>query len=434
MNTDVLILGGGIVGSATALELQRRGRSVVLVDLREPGAETSFGNAGIVQSEAYMPYPFPRKFSAILKYSLNRSVDVHYHFDALIKLLVPFARYWRESSPERLLEIAIARAPLIARSVQDHLRLAAEVGADDLYHATGFLHAYRKDVTLRAGWQDYEQLRRNFGVPFRVLDASALHRLEPSIGQGFIAAMHLTSALTVRDPGDLVQRYADRIVSNNGIVAIGDARHLREVGARYSLMTSVGEVTATDVVVSLGPWSLPLAKQFGCSQPLFPKRGYHLHFSPENGATLGRPLADADGGYVLAPMKRGIRLITGAEFARIDAPATPVQIRRAEPLARKAFPHLGAAIDGEPWLGARPCLPDMLPVIGEGKRRGVWYAFGHAHQGFTMGPTTGLLLAQMMTGEAPFTDPAPYRPDRFFGGRPTVRLTPTFQTALTLGQ
>ena len=119
------------------------------------------------------------------------------------------------------------------------------------------------------------------------------------------------------------------------------------------------------------------------------------------------PVLDLDLGYLLAPMNRGIRLTTGVEFARRDAPPTPIQVERALPWARALFP-LGDAVDAKPWMGARPCLPDMLPVIGKAPRHaGLWFDFGHQHHGLTLGPATGRLLAEMMTGETPFADPRP---------------------------
>ena len=115
----------------------------------------------------------------------------------------------------------------------------------------------------------------------------------------------------------------------------------------------------------------------------------------------------------LAPMNRGIRLTTGVEFARRDAPPTPVQLQRALPRARALFP-LTEAVDAKPWMGARPCLPDMLPVIGRAPRHaGLWFDFGHQHHGLTLGPATGRLLAEMMTGETPFADPQPFAVERF---------------------
>jgi len=102
-----------------------------------------------------------------------------------------------------------------------------------------------------------------------------------------------------------------------------------------------------------------------------------------------------------------------AEFALRDAIRTPVQLGRAEPIARDLFP-LAERLDTEPWMGARPCTPDMLPVIGRAPRHAnLFFAFGHAHHGLTLGAVTGRLLAEMMTGERPFVDPAPYAAERF---------------------
>jgi D-amino-acid dehydrogenase len=151
----------------------------------------------------------------------------------------------------------------------------------------------------------------------------------------------------------------------------------------------------------------------GYRLPLGVKRGYHVQFTPRGNATLNRPVLDAEHGYALTPMRQGIRLTTGAEFARRDAPPTPVQLNRVEPLAREIFP-LGKRVEAAPWLGSRPCLPDMLPIVAAAPRHpGLWFNFAHHHLGFTLGPATGRLLAEMMTGETPFTDPIAYAADRF---------------------
>ena len=138
-----------------------------------------------------------------------------------------------------------------------------------------------------------------------------------------------------------------------------------------------------------------------------------MHYGAEGNATLNHPVLDAEFGYVLTPMTRGVRLTTGAEFARRDDPPSPAHLDRLEPLARQFFPLAGRR-DAQPWLGRRPCLPDMLPVIGAAPRhKGLWFDFGHQHLGLTLGPVSGRLLAQLMTGEAPLIDPAPYRAERF---------------------
>jgi D-amino-acid dehydrogenase len=166
-------------------------------------------------------------------------------------------------------------------------------------------------------------------------------------------------------------------------------------------------------VVALGPWSMDLLEPLGYRLPLATKRGYHMHYKAKGNAGLTLPILDEEGGFVITPMERGIRLTTGAEFARRDAPKTPVQLAKTEKLARGLFP-LAERVDPEPWMGARPIFPDSRPVIGAaGRHKGLWLAFGHQHLGFTMGPATGRLLAEMITGEKPYVDPAPFSPARF---------------------
>ena len=138
-----------------------------------------------------------------------------------------------------------------------------------------------------------------------------------------------------------------------------------------------------------------------------------MHYRAAPGATLNNWLFDAEKGYLLAPMQRGIRLATGAEFAAHAAPPTPVQLDGAERVARELFP-LAERVDPEPWMGARPCTPDMKPIIGPAPRhKGLWFALGHAHHGLTLGPVTGRLLAERMTGETPFLNLAPFAAERF---------------------
>ncbi len=165
--------------------------------------------------------------------------------------------------------------------------------------------------------------------------------------------------------------------------------------------------------MALGPWGPDLLKRFDIDLPLGIKRGYHRHFTPQGNKTLTRAVVDTENGYCLAPMEQGIRITTGAEFADRDAAPTPVQFDRLLPKARELFP-LGPQVDEPTWLGRRPCFADSRPVIDRapGQDR-LWLAFGHAHWGLTLGPATGRLLGEMMTGATPFCDPAPYSASRF---------------------
>lgn len=413
MRSDVIVLGAGMVGISAALHLQQRGRSVALLDRRGPAEETSYGNTGVIQREGIVPYMFPRELMTILRYGLNTSVDATYHITALPRIAPWLFRYWRASTPEGKAASARAMMPLIERCITEHEALMHAAGVTAMMRPTGYVKAFRSEEKLVTEIAESEAERAEYGVNFRPLDKAALAVLEPHVRDRFVGAVHMPDPVTIADPGGLGKAYAELFVRQGGRLAEGEARSLEHTSVGWRVASRDGWEEARDVVIALGPWSDNVFRPLGYRIPLGWKRGYHMHYRAEGNATLGRPVIDTQNGYVITPMAKGIRLTTGAEFAWRDAPATPVQLARAEPLARDIFP-LGERIDPEPWLGRRPCLPDMLPVIGPAPRhKGLWFSFGHHHLGFTLGPVSGRLLADMMTGEAPFTDPAPYRADRF---------------------
>jgi D-amino-acid dehydrogenase len=410
---DVLVLGAGMVGVGAALHLQKRGRDVILVDRHElAGEETSFGNGGLIESASVFPYMFPRDFRQILRYALNRTPQVRYSVGDLPAFLPWLMRYYLASSPERALHSAMAELPLIRRSLIEHEALIAEAEVPELLRRTGWIKLYRSDAMLENALRDFERAKQ-YGVAGDVLDAGAIAAREPHLTGAFAGAIHFTEPGFVPDPGGLAKAYAALLQRKGGRFFVGDARTLEQDSGAWRIRGASGTAVAREVVVALGPWSDLVFAPLGYSIPLSVKRGYHVHIEPRGNAVLNHPVLDSDLGYLLAPMNRGIRLTTGVEFARRDAPPTPVQIERALPRARALFP-LGATIDAKPWKGARPCLPDMLPVIGKAPRHaGLWFDFGHQHHGLTLGPATGRLLAEMMTGETPFADPKPFAVERF---------------------
>ncbi|MGK7864474.1 NAD(P)/FAD-dependent oxidoreductase [Falsiroseomonas sp. E2-1-a4] len=413
MAGSVLVLGAGMVGVSVALHLQRRGRDVVLVDRQEPGEGASFGNGGLIQREAVFPHPFPRKLSEILRIARNRSVDAVYHPAALPGLAAPLLRYWWNSAPDRYAQAAAAHAALIATCLDEHLALARDTAAMALLRPIGWMRLYATPESMAAALAEADRARRDYGVNFATLDSAALAAAEPHLLAAREGAIHWTDPLSVSDPQALTLAYAGLFTAAGGTFARGDAATLERHGAGWRVATPQGPVEAAEVVIALGAGAGALTQRFGYTPPLFGKRGYHMHYRLRGNAVLNRPVLDTQSGFLLAPMRAGVRLTTGAEFAKADAPETPVQLARAEPLAQGLLP-LGERVDDKPWMGVRPCTPDMLPVIGPlPGQPGAWCAFGHAHQGLTLGPTTGRLLAEMMTGEAPFLPPEPYRPERF---------------------
>ncbi len=412
--TDVVVLGAGIVGVSAALHLQAKGRAVTLVDRAGAVAtETSFGNTGIVQSEAIFPYMFPRAPLEVATAALNLDPRVQIRYSALPAITPWVWRYFLASSPSQRLATAMAMRGLVARCVAEHRAIAGPAAAGALLREGGWIKAWRTPRGEDHAMQEVEE-EKPFGLPTVKLSRDETLALEPHLGDVVQGAIHYPDPLTTPDPRALTERYAALFAERGGRFVAGDALTLAQSGAVWTVTTAEGPLQAEAAVVALGPWTSDLAKAFGYKFPLGFKRGYHMHYGASAGAHLNRPVLDAERGYVLTPMSRGIRLTTGAEFARRDDPPSSAHLDRLEPFGREFMPRLGPRLDPAPWLGRRPALPDMAPVIGPAPRHsGLWFDFGHQHLGLTLGPVSGRLLAELMAGETPFVDARPFRADRF---------------------
>lgn len=409
---DVIVLGAGMPGSASAAQLALRGLRVALVDRKAPGDETSFGNAGYIDTAAFLPTTMPRDLPTLLSRLRGDTPHVHVQFTMLPFLLGWFRQYWKESTPERILAAAERLAPLAAHAVEEHLRLAAEAGVPHLIRANGLLRVYRTRAGFDGAAADRDLLRR-YGIEVRELDAGGIADLEPCLLPVLANATYLPNTHRTIDPGSLTKAYAGLVARGGGAMIRADAATLARQAAGWTIDTPEGPIAAPHVVVALGPWAKDLLGRFGISVPIAIKRGYHMHYSLTGNATIGRPVNDVEGGFGLNPMVMGLRLTTGAEFAHRDAPPTSVQLDASETLARTLAP-LDRRIDGHAWRGARPNTPDSAPIIGPAPGQpGMWLAVGHGHWGMGLGAVTGRLIADLVTGAAPVCDPVPLGIGRF---------------------
>jgi D-amino-acid dehydrogenase len=410
--TDAIVLGAGIVGTSIALHLVKRGLSVALIDRRGPGEETSYGNAGVLEGSTVFPHAFPSRPAALMRIALKRAPEANYHLAHLPRVAPWLLAFAAASRPQRLVETARVMRPLFAAAVAEHEALLAEAGALRYLRRDGWLKLYRSDAAF-ASLERELALAAEFGIPYRALDGAGARALEPDLAPVFGHAVHWPQVESLSNPLAVTKAYAARCAALGGVLLTGDARSLHRADGRWRVDTAEGPLDAGEVVMALGPFAPDLLAPLGIELPLGIKRGYHLHFRAAGNAALTRPIVDTEIGYCLAPMEQGIRLTTGAEFAARDAAPTPVQFDRLLPAARRLFP-LGEPVEAKPWLGSRPCFADSRPVIGRAPGHGgLWLAYGHAHWGLTLGPATGRLVAEMMTGATPFCDPAPFGAQRF---------------------
>lgn len=399
---EVLVLGAGMVGVTTALALQARGHDVTIVDRNSPGRETSYGNAGLIQTEAVEPYAMPLAPGALLQIALGRGYDVKWNIPGLLDQAWAVLSYAQNSLPAAHKRASQVWGKLIRQSTDRHGPLIEAAGADNIIRRDGYIELHRTPAKLEKGRKAVDRFREEFGVAGRLMDGAELRAVEPSIKADILGATHWSDSWNTSDPGGLVASYAALFEKRGGRIINGDAGDLHRKGAAWIADEAEGE----HAVVALGPWSPMMLARFGLKVPMVFKRGYHRHFHMET--PPHHPIADFGNSVVLSPMRRGLRIATAAELTR-NPRLTPPQLKHGEEAARELF-NLGAPVEAEPWTGRRPCMPDMLPVVGRvPDQPNLWAHFGHGHQGFTLGPVTAEVLAEEMDGGAGWDELQPSR-------------------------
>jgi D-amino-acid dehydrogenase len=264
--TDVIVLGAGIVGTSAALHLAKRGLAVALVDRKEPGQETSYGNAGIIEGNTYFPYPLP-SLRALMRIGLRRAPEASYHLSHLPKLFPWLRAYAAASTPGAMLAFAEAMRPLFSRAVAEHEALIVEAGISDVLRKTGWLKLYRNSAVYEAARRDLDVIQQA-GISFEPLDQSGALTLEPDLAPLFERAVFWPTAASISNPLRLTRAYAALFAKLGGRIYTGDARALQRTADGWQVATGDGSVSAPAAVVSLGPWSTDILDPLGIRLPL----------------------------------------------------------------------------------------------------------------------------------------------------------------------
>jgi D-amino-acid dehydrogenase len=411
-DADVVVLGAGIVGTSIAYAVRQRGFSVVLVDRREPGRETSYGNAGVLSSGSIFPLNKPSLWNALPKYLSNRHAALRWDPVWSIRNASWLARFLANTLPSHTRPRALALRGLIRASLKLHREWIVRADAARRLRETGWLKAWRGDAGVAAKAE--QALLADYGVKSEILDRQDISSLEPNIVPVYSAGLLHTETASVDSPGAVVEAYARMFAGSGGTIRQEEISAILRDGDRWRVLSSDREIRARHVVVAMGPWSADLLRPLGYRVPLAFERGYHQEFRPNGARPLSRPIHDADGNFLVTPMENGIRVTSGVELTARDAPSSHAQLDMVVPLARGVV-EFGEPV-AKPWRGARPTLPDSLPIIGPAPRHpGLWLAFGHQHIGFTTGPGTGAAVAAMISGAEPPFDTAPFSPRRYLG-------------------
>jgi D-amino-acid dehydrogenase len=380
---DVIVVGGGAVGACCALELARRGAQVTLLE-RGPqlASGCSAGNAGLICPSHSNPISSPVSLRNGLRWMWRRDSPFYLRpRPAALPWLVRFAR----AAPRWEAGAAAIRA-LSVPGLELHAQLGEELGTS--FERLGTLNVYATPEGLEGGAREGERS----GLHFSVLDAAQTRELEPSLAGPVVGAVHYPDEGRV-DP--------ERFVEAVGRAA-GDAGVEIRTGTE---VRSLDELRADTVVVAAGAWSRTFV-----DLPLEGGKGYHIDFEP-SGDDPKIPAWVQETWTIATPLPGRLRLSGTIELAGLDLSISRPRVEAIRRGGERWFHGLAGRPVLETWAGLRPCLPDGLPAIG--RLGGVVVATGHAMKGVSLAPITGRLVAQLVAGEQPDQDLAPFDPARF---------------------
>ncbi|MDI3308144.1 MAG: FAD-binding oxidoreductase [Acetobacteraceae bacterium] len=415
----VVVIGAGVVGVCSALELQRDGHRVTILDPGPPGGEqaASYGNGCWLSPMSVIPPAVPGLWKKVPGFIADPLGPLAIRWTYLPKVAPWLLRYlhsgWTEGKVART---AQALRAMLKGAPALHAALAEEAGVGNLIQRRGLMYIYPSRAEFEGEAMAW-RIRRQVGIDWIELSAEELHQREPQLSRRYGFGVLVEEGGHCLDPGAYVAALADLAQSRGAALLRRRATGFRIEGRRLrAVLTDAGEIAADRAVICAGAHSKPLAVAAGDRLPLETERGYHAVIDhPEAGPRT--PLMPWDGKMSITNTARGLRVSGQVEIAGLEAAPN---WKRAEILRDhllRAFPDLPQDMPAERvrfWMGHRPSMPDGLPCLGPASSTAdIVYAFGHGHVGLVAGPRSGRLVAQVLGGRPPEVDPAPYNPRRF---------------------
>lgn len=412
MARHVAVIGAGIVGACCAGWLQRKGISVILIERDAPGEATSWGNAGSLSPTAVLPVAMPGMLPQIPGWLLDPLGPLVVRWSYLPRALPWLWRFVRCANVEQMWRTANALRPLLAPLFECYEPLLKNANAEDLVRREGCLYVYDSEQEFRAS-RAANEMRRKLGAVLEDLSENDIQRLQPGLASSFKWGTYAPENGFTVNPYRLTRVIAEQVVADGGRLLRAEAKdiELRADGG-VVVRTDQEEVAAAAVVIAAGAWSHQLAARVGDPIPLETQRGYHVTFA-NHGLSASRMVNWVKRRVFATPMEMGMRFAGTVEIAGLKAEPNWARADALFTLAKRMYPDINASSVSH-WMGHRPCLPDSIPVIGPSPRaRGVFYAFGHGHIGMCSASGTGRTVAELVAGEKPQVDIAPFSADRF---------------------
>lgn len=402
----IAVMGGGVVGVTAAYELQKDGHEVVLVEQSQAvGAETSWGNAGMVAPGHSFAWSSPQAPMILLKSLVSRNQSLRFTPSTDPRLWTWSLKFLAQCTKSRSEYNTIRKHRLASYSQAIMHETLASLDVEFNRVNRGILYFYRNAAKLEHGIAHMQILAR-CGQKIEVLDRKQVLALEPSlrhVGEKIAGGIYCPTDET-GECTKFTNALASHCAANGAEIRTGETViGIDTAGDEITgIRTSRGTIKADAYVMALGNQSAPLARTIGVSLPIYPVKGYSLTIPVgdcKSPPTIGS--VDEENLVAISPFGDRVRVTATAEIAGYNTRHKPKDFAFMGGIARELYPDGAKHDKAHMWAGLRPMTPTNLPIIGRKRHRNLYYNTGHGHIGWTMSHGSARILADVVAGRRP---------------------------------
>ena len=411
---SVGIIGSGIQGICTGLQLVKKGIPVTLFDKSDPLSETyksaSYGNAGHFSPYAVLQFNRTDILYDVPKMLVSSYGPLSLKWNYTTKLFPWIFHYLKNFNKKSMLHTAKYMHQILNLSNDAYEEIFKEIDISNLVDKKGIIYVWtNKNLKSR---QLEIKVREDLGIEQKLLTQKEILDLEPNLNPVFDAGVIYESAMHARDPHGILKEIFKLYLKKGGKFIQENIKSLQQVSEdKTKIESENNKYYFEKTVIASGAFSKNFTDQLDEKIPLDTERGYHVHFKNMD-HLISRPVIFLDRGFGMTPMNQGLRAVGTVELGGLKNPPSKKRIDYVIKCAKELLPSLKDHEDE--WLGFRPTLPDFLPILGPSlKNKNIIYAFGHHHLGWTLGAITGKIISGIAAGEKTNLDLTPYSSSRF---------------------
>ncbi|MDC3140407.1 FAD-binding oxidoreductase [Alphaproteobacteria bacterium] len=409
---NILIIGAGIVGICTSIELMKKGYSVTLMDPNEPGSQTSYGNAGVISDSSLMIINNPQLLKSLFQLIFKNQTSFRYSKSFIFSRFTWVLRFLMFSHKNHMKFAAKALRELQVLSLNTHKKLIKKTNSNNIISKPGWLKLFKTTESYKKYSLELKVLNKH-KAKYTTLNTTQIEKQFPDLEVKFFKGILFKNSIRVKSPLKLSKKYFNYFIMSGGKFVQESCKDLQYIEDKWVIFSNKNRSYFDQVVVSTGPWSKNILSNLGYNIPLAWERGYHHHFSTKKKISINPAIYDVEGGFVYSSNGSDVRVTSGVELTFLDAVQNEIQINESIQKLRKIIPLNKKLID-KPWLGSRPTIIDSLPMIGKAPRhKNLWFNFGHNHIGLSTSAGSAIIISEMIQNKKTSINADPFSPKRF---------------------